>query len=63
MFKRIKFIYLTSAFIILILSITLVADLNKIRKLQNVQKSDAQLSLLWFLNQADSRGKKFFATS
>ena len=59
MFKRIKFIYLTSALIILILSITLVADLNKIRKLQNFQKSDAQLSLLWFLNQADREARNF----
>ncbi|MCJ8299960.1 MAG: hypothetical protein MJK13_13640, partial [Pseudomonadales bacterium] len=59
MFNRIKMIYLTSALITLVLSITLVTDLTKIRNLQNVQKTDAQLSLVWFLNQADREARNF----
>jgi len=59
MFKRITLIYLTAALIIPILSITLVTDLSKIRSLQDIQKADAQLSLVWFLNQADREARNF----
>jgi PAS domain S-box-containing protein len=57
MFKKVNYIYVISSFVALILASTLIVDLLKIRELQNAKKSDSNLSLVWFLGQADREAR------
>lgn len=59
MLKRVKWIYLVSLVFAIIMAVALINDLLEIKSIQGVQKRDAKVSLVWFLNQADKETRTF----
>ncbi len=59
LFSRLKTLYIFSAVLAVALIVSLITDIVKIRELQNIQKRDANVSLVWFLNQADRESRTF----
>lgn len=59
MFNRIKALYCLAAILTAALILSLITDLVKIKELQDTQKRDAKVSLVWFLTQADRESRTF----
>jgi PAS domain S-box-containing protein len=59
LFNRQRALYIFASIFAFSLIASLITDLVKIRELQEIQKRDAKVSLVWFMNQADRESRTF----
>ncbi|MEM5529979.1 ATP-binding protein [Gammaproteobacteria bacterium AS21] len=60
MIKKLKLIYFSSVVITMIMATALISDLIQINELNRIRQKDAQLSFVWFLQQADREAREFY---
>jgi PAS domain S-box-containing protein len=59
MLKRIKWVYFLSLIFAIVMAGALINDVVQINNIQQIQKKDNKVSLVWFLSQADKETRTF----